>query len=55
MEAVSGLVMKEIRCVLKDIAWREVKKVWRKEAQEHPKLEVIRKLIEKECENCAGW
>ena len=36
--------------VLKDVAWREVK-VWRK-AQEQPKLEMIRMLIEEYQNHC---
>ena len=43
-DALSGLAMEEVGCVLKDVAWGEVKEVWRKEAQEHPKLKMIRKL-----------
>ena len=40
-EAVSGLTLKEVKQVLKDIAWREVREVWREAARERPKLEVI--------------
>ena len=28
--------------------WGDVKEVWRKESKEHPKLEMIRMLIEKQ-------
>ena len=35
---LEGLLMEEMRHVLKHVAWREVREVWRKEAQEHPKL-----------------
>ena len=30
--------------------WREVRGVWRQEAQRHPKLHLIGRLMEKECE-----
>ena len=34
-----------------DVAWREVRDGWKKEAQRHPKLEGIKSLImEQECE-----
>ena len=32
IEAMSGLTMKEVKQVLKDIAWREVREVWREAA-----------------------
>ena len=33
-----------------DVAWREVRGGWKKEAQRHPKLEGIESLMEQECE-----
>ena len=48
-EAVSGLTLKEVKQVLKDIAWREVREVWREAARERPKLEVIGSLMDAEC------
>ena len=48
-EAVSGLTMKKVKQVLKDIVWREVRKVWRGAARERPKLEVIGSLMHAEC------
>ena len=48
-EAVSGLTMKEVKQVLKDIAWREVREGWREAARERPKLEVIGSLMDAEC------
>ena len=35
--------------MLKDIAWREVREVWREAARERPKLEVTRSLMDAEC------
>ena len=35
--------------MLKDIAWREVREVWREAAREQPKLEVIGNLMDAEC------
>ena len=48
-EAMSGLTLKEVKQVLKDIAWREVREVWREAARERPKLEVIGSLMDAEC------
>ena len=48
-EIVSGLTMKEVKQVLKDIAWREVREVWREAAREWPELEVIGSLMDAEC------
>ena len=48
-EAVSGLTMKEVKQVLKDIAWSEVREVWREAAREQPKLEVTGSLMDAEC------
>ena len=42
--------MGEVRKVLMDVAWREVRGGWKNEAQRHPKLEGIGSLMEQECE-----
>ena len=49
-EALGGLSMEEVKKVLTEVAWREVRGVWRKEAQRRPKLDLIGRLMEKECE-----
>ena len=51
-EALGGLSMGEVKSVLTEVAWREVRGVWRQEAQRHPKLDLIGRLMEKECEGC---
>ena len=48
-EAVSGLTMKEVKQVLKDITWKDVRGVWREVARERPKLEVIGSLLNAKC------
>ena len=50
VEDLRGLSMGEVRKVLMDVVWREVRGEWKKEAQRRPKLEIIGRLIEKECE-----
>ena len=40
----------EVRKVLMDVVWREVRGEWKKAAQRRPKLEIIGRLIEKQCE-----
>ena len=50
VEDLRGLSMGEVRKVLMDVAWREVRGGWKKEVQRHPKLEVVGSLIEQECE-----
>ena len=49
-EALEGLSMGEVKKVLTEVAWREVRGVWRQEAQRHPKLHLIGSLMEKERE-----
>ena len=49
-EELGGLSMGEVKNDLMEVAWREVRGVWRKEAQRHPKLDLIGRLMEKECE-----
>ena len=41
IEALSGLLVKEVKHVLKDIAWRKVREGWGEEARGWPKLELI--------------
>ena len=45
MEALSRMSIKEVKHVLKGIAWRGVREWLRKEARGCPKLELMRKLI----------
>ena len=40
-EALGGLSMGEVKKVVMEVAWREVRGVWRQEAQRHPKLDMI--------------
>ena len=40
----------EVRKVLMDVVWKEVRGEWKKEAQRRPKLDIIGRSIEKECE-----
>ena len=47
VEDLRGLSMGEVRKVLMDVVWREVRDEWKKEAQRRPKLEIIGRLIEK--------
>ena len=49
-DALEGLSMGEVKKVLMEVAWREVRGVCRQEAQRHPKLQLIGRLMEKECE-----
>ena len=42
--------MGEVKKVLTEVAWREFRGVWRQEAQRHPKLDLIGRLMEKECD-----
>ena len=37
----------EVRKVLMDVVWKEVRGEWKKEAQRRPKLEIIGRLIAK--------
>ena len=40
----------EVRQMLKDCAWREVKEVWMAETQGRPKLGVMKSLMEGGCD-----
>ena len=45
VEGLGSLSLTEIGHMLRDIAWREVKKGWKAEAHERSKLEVLRGLL----------
>ena len=47
---LEGLSMGEVKKVLPKVAWREVRSVWRQETQRHPRLDLIGRLMEKECD-----
>ena len=47
VEDLRGLSMGEVRKVLMDVVWREVRGEWKKAAQRRPKLEIIGRLIER--------
>ena len=49
-EALGSFSMGEMKKAWMEVAWREVRGVWRQEAQRHPKLDLIGRLMEKECE-----
>ena len=46
VEKLEGLTVSEVGQMLKDCAWREVKKGWMTEAQERSKLSVLQNLME---------
>ena len=46
MEKLEGVSVNEVRWMLRDCAWREVKEAWMTEAQGRPKLEVIKSLMD---------
>ena len=48
VEKVEGLTVSEVGQMLKDLAWREVKKGWVTEVQEGSKLSVLQNLMEGE-------
>ena len=48
-EDLRDLLMGEVRKILMDVAWREVRGGWKKEAQRHPELEMVGSLMEQEC------
>ena len=55
VEALSGLLMREVKHLMKDIAWRKVREGWRKEASGRSQLEVIGRLMDGECmARCGG-
>ena len=49
MAALDGLTIKEVKQLLKDVAWRRVKAVWREKAKGSSKLEMTGKLMDNEC------
>ena len=53
--ALDGLSIKEVKQLLKDIAWRRVRAEWREKAKGQSKLEMIGKLKDNECKaRCVG-
>ena len=46
-EGLNSLSMREVRQMLRDVAWREAVDNWREEARSHSKLAELQKLIEK--------
>ena len=38
VEALSGFTVREVKHILKDIAWRKVREVWREETRARSKL-----------------
>ena len=49
MEALSGLMVREVKQILKYIAWRKVREVWREEARAQSKLVMIGRLMDYGC------
>ena len=49
VEALSGLTVREVKQILKDIAWRKLREVWREEARARSKLVMIGRLMDHEC------
>ena len=39
-----------LKNILTEVAWREVRSVWRQEAQRHTKLDLTGRLMAKKCE-----
>ena len=55
MGVLDGLSIKEVKQLLKDIAWRRVRAEWREKAKVQSKLEMIGKLMDNECKaRCVG-
>ena len=49
VEDLSGLTVREVKHILKDITWRKVRKVWREEARARSKLVMIGRLMDYGC------
>ena len=49
VEGLSGLTVREVKHILKDITWRKVRKVWREEARARSKLVMIGRLMDYGC------
>ena len=49
MQALSGLLMNEVKHILKCMAWRRAREGWRQETRACPKLEVMGRLMDCEC------
>ena len=53
--ALDGLIIKEVKQLLKDTTWRRVRAVWREKAKGSSKLEMTGKLMNNECKaRCVG-
>ena len=52
VEALSGLTMMKVKQILKSIAWRKVREVWREKAKGWSKLVLIGRLIDY---GCKAW
>ena len=53
--ALDGLSIKEVKQLMKDIAWWRVRAEWREKAKGQSKLEMIGKLMDNECKaRCVG-
>ena len=51
VEALNGLTMREMKQMLKDVAWRKVREVWREEARVRSKLGMMGRLMDDECKS----
>ena len=51
VEALNGLTMREVKQMLKDVAWRKVREVWREEARVRSKLGMMGRLMDDECKS----
>ena len=51
VEALNGLTMREVKQMLKDVAWRKVREVWREEARVRSKLGMMGRLMDEECKS----
>ena len=49
MQALSELLMNEVKHILKCMAWRRVREGWREETRARPKMEVMGRLMDCEC------
>ena len=49
MQALSGLLLSELKHLLKCKAWGRAREGWREEARAHPKLEVMGRLMDCRC------
>ncbi len=49
MQALSGLSLSDVKHMLKYMTWRRAREGWREKARAHPKLEVMRRLMDCRC------